>query len=128
MLLLDTCTLLWLVVGATALSQPARDALAAPRARLFVSAITAFEVGIKHRRRALALPLAPLTWYERAIAFHEIEEIPVDGRIAARSRELPLLHNDPCDRIIVATAQRNRLVIVTPDPHIRAYPKTETCW
>lgn len=128
MVLLDTCTLLWLAAGSDKLSRPARDALVAPGAQVFVSAITAFEVGVKHRRRALTLPLAPLAWYERVLAFHDVREIPVDGRIAARSTELPRLHADPCDRIIVATAQRDGLVILTPDPLIRAYPKTQTCW
>lgn len=128
MLLLDTCTLLWLVAGGTALSAVARDAISAPGARLFVSAITAFEVAIKQRRGALTLPLAPLVWYERALAFHGVEEIAVDGRIAARSATLPPLHADPCDRIIVATAQRDDLVILTPDSLIRAYPRTRTRW
>jgi PIN domain nuclease of toxin-antitoxin system len=128
MLLLDTCTLLWLVRGGKSLSRAARDAITASGARLFVSAITAFEVGVKHHRGALTLPLPPLAWYERALAFHDLEEIPVDGRIAARSTELPRLHNDPCDRIIVATAQRDGLIVLTPDPLIRAYPKTQMCW
>jgi PIN domain nuclease of toxin-antitoxin system len=99
-----------------------------PGARLFVSAITAFELGVKHRRGALTLPLAPLGWYERALAFHDLEGIPVNGRIAMRSTELPRLHDDPCDRIIIATAQRDGLVVLTPDRLIRAYPKTQTCW
>jgi PIN domain nuclease of toxin-antitoxin system len=128
MLLLDTCTIPWLVRGGKSLSRAARDAITASGARLFVSAITAFEVAVKHHRGALTLPLRPLVWYERALAFHDVEEIPVDGRIAARSTELPRLHNDPCDRIIVATAQRDGLIVLTPDPLIRAYPKTQTRW
>jgi PIN domain nuclease of toxin-antitoxin system len=47
----------------------AREAIADTDARLFVSAITAFELGVKHRRGALKLPLPPLTWYERALDF-----------------------------------------------------------
>src|SRR5262245_47204941 len=128
MLLLDTCTLLWLAKGGRSLSRAAREAIAVPGARLFVSAITAFELGVRHRRGALKLPLAPLAWYERALAFHDVEEIPVDVRIAMRSTELPRLHDDPCDRIIVATAQRDGLVVLTPDRLIRAYPKTQTRW
>ena len=128
MLLLDTCALLWLVAGGTSLSRAARDAIAAPSTRLFVSAITAFEIGVKHRRGALTLPVAPRLWYGRALAFHAVEEIAIDGRIAVRSTELPQLHADPCDRIIVATAQRDDLVILTPDPLIRSYPKTRTRW
>jgi PIN domain nuclease of toxin-antitoxin system len=126
--LLDTCTLLWLAAGGDSLSQVAREAIAAPGTRMFVSAITAFELGVKHRRGSLRLPLAPLAWYERALEFHDVEEIAVDGRIAARSTELPRLHADPCDRIIVATAQRDGLVVLTPDPLIRRYPKLQSLW
>jgi PIN domain nuclease of toxin-antitoxin system len=127
-LLLDTCALLWLAGGGESLSVAAREAIADPDARLFVSAITAFELGVKHRRGALKLPLPPFTWYDRALDFHQVQEIPIDGRIAASSTALPRLHADPCDRIIVATAQRDGLAIVTPDPLIRGYPKTLSVW
>jgi PIN domain nuclease of toxin-antitoxin system len=43
-LLLDTCALLWLAAGGESLSMSARDAIADPDTRLFVSAITAFEL------------------------------------------------------------------------------------
>src|SRR5262249_25588437 len=125
MLLLDTYTLLWLAKGAESLSRAAPEAITATRTRLFVSAITAFELGVKHRRGAVTPPLVPLAWYERALAFHDVEEIPVDGRIAMRSTELPRLH-DPGDRIIIATAQRDGLVVLTPNRLIRVYPKTQT--
>ena len=128
MLLLDTCALLWLVVGGRSLSPTARAAITAADARLFVSAISAFEIGVKNRRGALRLPMPPDRWYEEALTFHEIDEIPVDGRIAARSTVLPPLHADPCDRMIVATAQRDDLTVVTPDPLIKAYPRTLTLW
>ncbi|MCC6872672.1 MAG: hypothetical protein IT378_00070, partial [Sandaracinaceae bacterium] len=66
MFLLDTCALLWLASGDRALSKAAREAIGAPNAPLFVSAISAFEIGIKERRGALALPLAADRWYVRA--------------------------------------------------------------
>jgi PIN domain nuclease of toxin-antitoxin system len=72
--------------------------------------------------------MPPLVWYERAIDYHQVQETPIDGRIAASSAELPRLHADPCDRIIVATAQRDGLTILTPDPLIRSYPKTHSLW
>jgi PIN domain nuclease of toxin-antitoxin system len=75
MLLLDTCTLLWLMRGGESLSRAARDAITASGARLFVSGITAFEVGVKHHRGALMSALTPLAWFERALAFHDVELI-----------------------------------------------------
>ena len=128
MFLLDTCALLWLASGDRALSKAAREAIGAPNAPLFVSAISAFEIGIKERRGALALPLAADRWYVRALAHHGGEEIAVDSAIALRSTRLPPLHADPCDRIIVATALRDHLAVLTPDALIRRYPGVTTLW
>ena len=49
MVILDTCTLLWLVDGQDKLSPAARDAISDGRDFIFVSAITAFELSLRHR-------------------------------------------------------------------------------
>jgi PIN domain nuclease of toxin-antitoxin system len=128
MALLDTCTLLWLVADQSKLSDQARTILSKKDEPLYISAISAFEIGIKHRRGALSLPMEPDVWYEEALGFHGVSEIPVSGTIAARSTMLPALHSDPCDRIIIATAQLHNLTILTPDQHIREYSDTSTAW
>ena len=128
MILLDTCTLLWLVADPSKLSDPAKEVLSKEDEPLFISAITAFEIGLKHRKGRLSLPMEADVWYERALAFHGLGEIQVSGKIAARSTMLPELHADPCDRIIVATAQLQNLTILTPDDLIKAYPDTKVVW
>jgi PIN domain nuclease of toxin-antitoxin system len=60
--------------------------------------------------------------------FHGLTEIPVSGRIACRSTQLPPLHADPCDRIIVATALVSAIAVLSPDPLIAAYPGIEVAW
>ena len=128
MLLLDTCTLLWLAADHTRLSEIAIDSLVRFSDETFVSAISAFEVGIKCHKGKLKLPMPPGRWYEAVLRFHGIREIPVSGEIASMSTELSRLHADPCDRIIVATAQQSKLSIVTPDPLIEAYPAATVVW
>lgn len=128
MLLLDTCTLLWLAADESRLSEKARDLIRENADGLFVSAISAFEIAVKHRKGALRLPLPPRSWFPQVTKHHGVGELPVTSQVALLSAELPPLHNDPCDRIIVATAQAERLPILTPDPLIRAYPEAETCW
>lgn len=93
-----------------------------------MSAISAFEVGTKHRRGSLALPSEPRDWYPQAIRLHGLQELPVNGTIALQSTQLPMIHKDPADRIIVATAQVENLTILTPDPLIRAYPDVRVEW
>lgn len=128
MYLLDTCTLLWLTADHTRLSEEVVSVLVRHSEQLFVSAITAFEIGTKHRKGKLELPMEPVRWYEIALLFHQIMEIPVNGRIAARSTQLPRLHADPCDRMIIATAQLRQLTVLTPDSLIRAYPEVRVVW
>lgn len=128
MILLDTCTLLWLVAGADRLSAAARERLREGAGELFVSAISAFEIGVKQRKGKLALPMDAERWFTRAVEFHGLLEIPLDSRIAVRSTQLPPLHADPCDRMIVATAQLLGLTVLSPDPRIAAYPEAETVW
>ncbi len=128
MILLDTCTLLWLAAAQDKLSPTARAAVAAARGDLYVSAITAFELSIKQVNGRLLLPRSAGQWYADALAQLGIREIPIDGGIAALSAALPTHHADPCDRIIVATAARNGLVIATPDAQIAQYQEARTVW
>ena len=110
------------------LSAEARRLLSDRRGGLFVSAISAFEVGIKHLKGRLRLPRDPEAWFDAAIVFHGLKEVPVSGRIAALSTQLPPLHKDPADRMIIATAQVQGMTILTPDPLIRDYPDVLTAW
>ncbi|HEV7667965.1 MAG TPA: type II toxin-antitoxin system VapC family toxin [Thermoanaerobaculia bacterium] len=128
MLLLDTCALLWLVGDRGKLSATAVGRIKTQRGELFVSAISAFEIGVKHRKGKLELPLEPGAWFEAALRFHGLRELPVTGSIAAASTALPLLHADPCDRLIVATALLHGMTVLTPDPLIAGYPGVQTVW
>jgi len=128
MLLLDTCTLLWLVSDQKQLSAQAIHEIGNNNHDLFVSAISAFEIAIKCRNKRLELPLPSLDWFAEALDFHGIREIPVTGSIAVSAVQLPPLHNDPCDRIIIATALLNAMKIVTCDTLISQYEGVEVVW
>lgn len=128
MILLDTCTLLWLASDQKKLSSKAKKEIEKNARALFVSAITAFEIAIKCRNGKLELPLPTLDWFTEAIDFHGIREIPVTSSIAVSSVQLPPLHNDPCDRIIIATSQLNAMKIVTCDKLISQYENAEIIW
>ena len=124
-MLLDTCTLLWLASTPRKLPGSVRRAITDNAGHLFISAITAFEIGIKHRRGALDLPLPPADWIARALEHHGVREVPVDWRIAERSTSL---HGDPADRIIIATALVTGVSILTPDSQISQYPDVTVVW
>lgn len=125
-LLLDTCAALWLMDGSP-LSAPSRRAIreaANGPDGCFVSAFTAWEVGMLVARRRIALTLDPASWFERLMGlpgFH-LTEVDVDILIAATG--LPAQLRDPADRIIVATARARGLVIVTRDRPILEFADT----
>ena len=128
MFLLDTCTLLWLASDQSRLSQASKQAIAGGAGKLFVSAISAFEIGVKHNKGKLVLPTPPAVWFARALRLHGLRRVVVTPRIALKATALPELHNDPMDRIIIATAQIRKMIILTPDEHIRQYPDVSCVW
>lgn len=128
MVILDTCVLLWLCDDQTSLSKAARQAIQQGAGFLHVSAISAFEIAIKVRKKKLELPLPPQRWYEQAIKLHGLQEVPINSPDAITAAELPLLHNDPCDRFIIASAINRKLRIITPDDMYRKYPDVNVIW
>ncbi|MBI2339553.1 MAG: type II toxin-antitoxin system VapC family toxin [Deltaproteobacteria bacterium] len=128
MFLLDTCSFLWMTMDPRGLSEQARAILAPREQEIFVSAISAFEIGIKVQKGKLQLSLPPSRWFKEALQLHDLQEIALKGEIAAISTELPLIHADPFDRILIATAIEHRLTILTPDPLIQKYPDVKWAW
>src|ERR1043166_4543412 len=128
MILLDTCTLLWLTDNPAQLSAAAKVELKRSEAIIYVSAISAFELGIKVAKRKIGLPKPVSEWVPEVCALYGLVELPVTITIAAASTELPALHADPADRILIATAQQHNLTILTPDPLIEKYPDLKTLW
>lgn len=128
MILLDTCVLFWIEAEPTKISETAKRALLDPSSLLHASAISAFELGLKVRDGELGLPLRVGDWVRAVCSRRGIRLLPLDEQAAALSTELPLLHRDPCDRFLIATAQLGRLAIVTPDAQIGRYPPVRTIW
>ena len=119
-MLLDTCALLWLTQGGGQLTSETRKRLAeAPF--VYVSAISGFEVGIKHKTGKLELPALPMDWFKAVVEHHDLRVLPLDLEICIRSTRLPPVHHDPCDRMIIATALIHQLMVVTADPVFRTY-------
>lgn len=78
-------------------------------------------------RLELAIPVED--WIARCEAFPWLQFVPVDNRVALRSHRLAAeLHEDPADRIIIASALILGLPLVSKDRKIRAYPEIETIW
>jgi PIN domain nuclease of toxin-antitoxin system len=68
-------------------------------------------------------------WIARTEALPFVKFVPVNNSIAVRSTQLPgPLHDDPADRIIIATTLSLGGMLVTKDDRIREYPQVKTLW
>ena len=119
-MMLDTCALLWLASGEKKISRAALKQINEAPA-VYVSAISGFEIAIKAGRGKLQLPHAPQDWFEKVIAHHGLTVLPLELNICIAAAQLPPIHNDPCDRFIIATARLNDLAVVTTDENFEKY-------
>ncbi|MEO7027273.1 MAG: type II toxin-antitoxin system VapC family toxin [Caulobacteraceae bacterium] len=121
-ILLDTCALIWLAEGQK-IDDTARDALRETEeaGAVFVSPISAWEVGLLVARNRIALSRDPLGWFEDLVAGDlELAPLPPSTLIAASF--LPSCNlRDPADRILVATARALNLRLMTRDRPILDY-------
>ena len=120
MILLDTCGLLWLVEGSERISAGTRAVIDAEPI-VSVSAISALEIALKVRSGKLDLPIPVAEWWDRVVAHHRLGVVEARPAILIRSTELPPLHKDPADRIIIATALHTRARVVTSDSRFADY-------
>lgn len=119
-MLLDTCALLWLAAGDDRLSRTVVEKIDTSIS-VAVSAISAFEVGVKTVKRKLSLPLPAPEWWRRIIEHHHLSVLKVSDEIFLKAALLPQIHSDPADRIILATALIHDLTVVTADPVFERY-------
>lgn len=128
MLLLDTHALIWLATDLSQLPDAAKAAIRFHALELHVSAISALEISLLTKYGKLKWGKNPLSRFERAIEHHGLKEVPVDSMIAWQSAQLPPIHRDLFDRIIIATAQKHGMTILTKDRTIPTYPKVKAVW
>jgi PIN domain nuclease of toxin-antitoxin system len=117
-LLLDTHAFLYWTTDDPRLSSAARTAIADPRSLVFLSAASVWEIGIKRAKGRLRTSFGNVM--EEA-ARHNFVELPMSAVHAAGAADLPLYHEDPFDRILIAQARAEGLVLVTGDSIIPRY-------
>ena len=80
------------------------------------------EITLKWTAGKIILPAPPRQWIaEQVVAWH-MELLPITPDDIYRASELPKLHADPFDRLLVATAIGRRLSLLTPDEWVKRYP------
>lgn len=132
MLVLDTHALLWWVSGDTArLSAKASEAIQAAQkgGEIFISSMSTWELSMLVGKGRLSLSMEISEWLYQVSQIEAVRFMPVDNSIALGSVNLPgEFHPDPADRMIVATARKLGLPLVTADTKILNYPHVQTLW
>jgi PIN domain nuclease of toxin-antitoxin system len=117
-LLLDTHVFLWWLADDPALRPATQEAIGAPDADIYVSAVSVWEVAIKIAVGKLEPTPIPLV---DAIVACGFQELPIYARHCALTVDLPRHHGDPFDRLLVAQARSEDLTLVTNDRALRRY-------
>ena len=123
-LLLDTCAAIWLAEAEKLKDEASRklDAAYDAGVAVFVSPISAWEIGLLVSRRRLSLSIKPQLWFQRLfdVLNFRLAEMPPDLLIAASY--LPgTPPKDPADRILAATAREYGCTLVTRDRPLLNY-------
>lgn len=122
--LLDTHTLVWLLIGNNRLGSEARDAIqqAANEDSLYLSAISPWEIAMLVSKERLVLDRDVGEWIQGALSLPGIRLEPLSPEVAVASTRLPgEIHSDPADRIIVATARHLGATLITDDGLLLEY-------
>jgi len=115
--LLDTHILIWALENNPSLSKKARNAIITGGNVVFVSSVSVWEISIKKSIGKLRVPDNLL---EELIA-HRFNLLNISAEHAQLAGELPMIHKDPFDRMLVAQAKIEKLTLISNDPMIAQY-------
>ncbi len=123
-ILLDTHVWVWMMNGSTRLSKEFVRVCerAVETNRIFLSPLSIWELGMLVQKGRVELETDSLEWVDRSLELSKIQLCPLSPRIAIQSTRLPgEIHGDPVDRLLIATAFEQNLVLTTCDKKILAY-------
>jgi PIN domain nuclease of toxin-antitoxin system len=119
--LLDTSVWLWSLTASERINKKARQLLASGTQEVYLSAASSWEISIKWALGRLRLPEPPASYVPKRLAAQGIRSLPIMHTHALAVSELPAHHSDPFDRLLIAQAQTEGMVILTADHDFEQY-------
>ena len=116
--LLDTHVFLWFVSGSRKLGPKTKRLLERADSELWLSPISIWECLILERDHRIRLEPNPLRWARDVLATHPFREAPLNHEVVLQNRAIALMHDDPADRFLAATAAIYNLTLVTGDERL----------
>lgn len=121
-LLLDTHAFLWWISDDPRLSERAIELISEPANVVFFSAVSGWEVVVKASLGRVELAEPPGDLIPREVARNAFEILPLHLRHALGVADLPQIHRDPFDRMLVAQAIAEELTLISKDSVMKRYP------
>jgi PIN domain nuclease of toxin-antitoxin system len=116
--LLDTHVILWWFIDPKKISPKANKIIKDKSNTIFLSSVSFWEMAIKKSLGRLTLPHNLL----EAVTAESFKILPILPEEGLGVADLPLLHSDPFDRILIIQAKLNDLILITHDTKIAEYP------
>jgi PIN domain nuclease of toxin-antitoxin system len=125
--LLDTHAFLWWLLDSPQLSSGVHEVIGDPANEIYLSAASGWEIAIKAKLGRIEIEGDPGKVIPEQMVKNAFDGLPVQMSHALQVFNLPDLHRDPFDRILIAQAQVEDLSIITKDPAIGQY-EVPTIW
>jgi PIN domain nuclease of toxin-antitoxin system len=125
--LLDTGVILHSQISPLKLNRQAIELLKDTSSELYISAVSSWEITIKAGTGKLGLPQRPSEFVIRAIQLMFLHSLDITHTHVAALERLPNYHRDPFDRMLIAQARSEELVLLTTDHNFDKY-EVETFW
>jgi PIN domain nuclease of toxin-antitoxin system len=119
--LLDTNVFLWGAATPDKLNQQAAALLSSVASELYLSAATSWEIAIKFALGSLPLPEPPPQFVPHTMRAMLLRPLDITHLHSVAVGELPLHHRDPFDRMLIAQARSESMVLLTADSAFRKY-------
>ena len=126
MYLLDTCAFIWYLDDSPRLSERVREILDCED-DIYLSLTSLWEIAIKKTIGKLDLSESTNDLIQ-ICKEDSIGVLPIDARYFDTIQTMPYIHGDPFDRLIMATAIENDLILLTDDDNIRKYTEVKQDW
>jgi len=120
--LLDTHVWLWWVLDPQLLSERARAVITNPQIPVFLSSASTWEATIKCGTGRLRLPGGPQQFIRESYQEDGFLPLPILFEHTSSVFDLPALHRDPFDRLLISQALCENALLITSDPLVKQYP------
>lgn len=120
--LVDTFPFIWLVSEPAKLSRQAKETLADQSNDFFLSDASVLELSLKYNDGSLEMPSNPRRWIKEQVKLWNFKSIGITRDTCFKLSEMHNYHDDAIDRMLVATALDEEMVLLSNNQEIQKYP------